>query len=212
MAKLAKVVLLVGFSFPEKEGDYFAGYLSTGADTHAMCSTLPETMDMLQTLLKDITSDYPLSSQQLENFLLFADIHEQNAGQEIWWKIDALDAWVEDDVEFAPEYLDRVNDLIADRPVLSTPSLPENLVDISFIANVIVEQRLDILSDITGQQILDGLRDGTYATTLHHGEDVAIPMVSRVDDGEAVAIIVTQTTDVTGSDSYIDFSLIKEDD
>jgi hypothetical protein len=37
-------------------------------------------------------------------------------------------------------------------------------------------------------------------------------MVRQVIDNKPVAIIVSQTTDVSGSEAYIDFNLIEEDD
>lgn len=213
MAKLAKVILLVGFSFPANEGDYFAGYLSEGTNVHAMCSTLPETTAMLQDLLKEMSSEYPLTQDHVDALRELTDIsNPDNYGQEIWWRRTTMEAWVESGVEFDDSYLETVEQINAPPIPLDFKEIPENRVDISFIAEVIVEQSLDVLADLTKEQIVAGLRDGTYATTLHHGEDEFIPSVIRVSDCEILAIIVSQTTASDSPSTYFDFNLINEDE
>ncbi len=213
MPKLTKIIVLAGFTNPPEGSTYFHGQLSeeTGAITNQ--ESLEETEKALRYLLKDLTEDHPLTQEAVDSIMEFKDMRNlDNLSMSMSWKAIVAEAWVENGVEMDEDYLDMIDKILAGPQPVQIEPLPVNRVDIWFSANVIIEQCLDLLSNLTEQQILDGLRDGTYATTLHHGEDLKLPMVRQVIDNKPVAIIVSQTTDVSGSEAYIDFNLIEEDD
>lgn len=213
MPKLTKIIVLAGFANPSEGSTHFHGQLSEETGVLTNQETLEETEKTLRYLLKDLSEDHPLTQEAVDSIMKFKDLRDpDNLSVSMSWKVIVADAWVENGVDFDEDYFDMIDKILAGPQPVQIEPLPENCVDISFIANVIVEQRLDLLSDVTEQQIIDGLRDGTYATTLHHGDDLELPMVRQVVDNKPVAIIVSQTTDVSGSEEYIDFNLIKEDD
>ena len=213
MPKLTKIIVLAGFTNPSEGHSYFHGQLSEVTGVIASQETLEDTEKTLRYLLKDLTQDIPLTQEDVDSIMEFKVIRDpDNLSMSMSWKVIVADGWVENGVEFNENYFDMIDKILAGPQPIQIETLPEKRVDISFIANVIVEQRLDLLADVTEQQILDGLRDGTYVTTLHHGEDLELPMVRQVVDNKPMAIIVSQTTDVFGSEAYIDFNIIKEDD
>ena len=80
------------------------------------------------------------------------------------------------------------------------------MTTITFSASTMLEQNVRIIADVTPSELVDGLNNGIYFTTVSHGNRPTINDVT----GRAVAQIIDQT--VIDSDcQYDDFELYEDD-
>ncbi len=210
MAKIANILVLVGFTAPLTEDGTYQIFMSHGVNVVTVNQSLADGLKDAKALLLDVTKDFPVGQLIIDKIREFEEIKDADyCFYKTWWRLEALPAWVADDVEFDEEYLVMVNNIQNHNPVddIDYDKIPENIVHIEFDVNVKVKQTIDLTRpEMTKEQLVEGLKSGQYKTTLSHGEDLPIPgVVDSYDGDKCFGLIVQQTTDINTTSADVNF-------